>query len=109
MLRRKLKKSTGPTNGTVSEGGRGGEGLQPTLEFGSSFNPTPTRGADYAHPITACPSGIENYLHLCLLTSFAMWIPKLFPLKLDIIYPKVKKIGFFLENFSKIRFHELLL
>ena len=29
-------------------------------EFYSSVNPIPTRGADYAHHITACPSGFEK-------------------------------------------------
>ena len=29
-------------------------------EFGSSVNPIPTREADYAHHITACPPGFEN-------------------------------------------------
>ena len=29
-------------------------------EFGSSANPITTRGADYAHLITASPSGFEN-------------------------------------------------
>ena len=29
-------------------------------EFGSSVDPNPTRGADYAHRITACPPGFEN-------------------------------------------------
>ena len=29
-------------------------------EFGCSVNPIPTRGADYAHHITACPPGFEN-------------------------------------------------
>ena len=29
-------------------------------ELGSSVNPIPTRGADYAHNITACPPGFEN-------------------------------------------------
>ena len=29
-------------------------------EFGSSVNPITTRGADYAHPITASPPGYEN-------------------------------------------------
>ena len=29
-------------------------------EFGSSANPIPTRGADYAHHITACPPAFEN-------------------------------------------------
>jgi hypothetical protein len=30
------------------------------LEFGRSVNPVPTRGADYAHHIIACPPGFEN-------------------------------------------------
>ena len=30
------------------------------LEFGSSVNPITTRGADYAHHITASPPGFEN-------------------------------------------------
>ena len=29
-------------------------------EFGSSFNPITTRGADYAHHIAASPPGFEN-------------------------------------------------
>ena len=29
-------------------------------EFGVSVNPILSRGADYAHRITACPSGFEN-------------------------------------------------
>ena len=29
-------------------------------EFGSSVNPISTRGADFAHHITACPPGFEN-------------------------------------------------
>ena len=29
-------------------------------EFGSSFNPITTRGADYAHHSTASPPGFEN-------------------------------------------------
>ena len=29
-------------------------------EFGSSVNPITTRGADYAHHITATPPGFEN-------------------------------------------------
>ena len=29
-------------------------------EFGSSINPITTRGADYAHHITASPPGFEN-------------------------------------------------
>ena len=30
------------------------------LEFGSSVNPIPSWGADYAHHITDCPPGFEN-------------------------------------------------
>ena len=30
------------------------------LEFGGSVNPITTRGADYAHHITASPPGFEN-------------------------------------------------
>ena len=30
------------------------------LEFGNSVNPITTRGADYAHHITASPPGFEN-------------------------------------------------
>ena len=30
-------------------------------EFGSSVNPTPSRGADYAHHITACPPRFGNH------------------------------------------------
>ena len=29
-------------------------------EFGVSVKPIPTRGADYAHHITACQTGFEN-------------------------------------------------
>ena len=29
-------------------------------EFGSSVNPIPTKGKDYAHPIIARPPGFEN-------------------------------------------------
>ena len=32
-------------------------------EFGSSVNPIKTRGADYAHHITASPPGFENPAH----------------------------------------------
>ena len=35
-------------------GGQGGP------DFGSSVNPFTTRGADYAHHITASPPGFEN-------------------------------------------------
>ena len=30
------------------------------LEFGVPINPIPTRGAEYANHITACPPGFEN-------------------------------------------------
>ena len=39
-------------------------------EFGNSVNPIPTRGADYAHRITASPPGFENLaasLHFAVL------------------------------------------
>ena len=36
-------------------------------EFGVSVNPIPTRGADYAHRITACSPGFEN-----LMASFSL-------------------------------------
>ena len=39
---------------TSIAGGQGGP------EFGSLVNPYPTRGADYATHITACPPGFEN-------------------------------------------------
>ena len=32
-------------------------------EFGRSVNPITTRGADYAHQITASPPGFENPAH----------------------------------------------
>jgi len=43
-------------------------------EFGSSVNPIPARGADYAHHITACPPGFENLAasliyHCCAIKS----------------------------------------
>ena len=54
-------------------------------EFGSSVNPITTRGADYAHYITASPPGFENQRQLCychfLKTSifeplcFLKWCP----------------------------------
>ena len=39
-------------------GDQGGRGPPP--DFGRSVNPIQTRGADYAHRITACPPGFEN-------------------------------------------------
>ena len=41
-------------------------------EFGSSFNPTPTRGAGYAHHITACQPRFEN-LTTSLIFGMKMW------------------------------------
>ena len=38
----------------------GGQGGQAHPEFGSSVNPITTRGADYAHHITASPPRFEN-------------------------------------------------
>ena len=38
-------------------------------EFGSSVNPIKTRGADYAHPITASPSRFENLAASLLIDS----------------------------------------
>ena len=38
-------------------------------EFGSSVNPITTRGADYAHHITASPPGFEN-----LAVALKLWI-----------------------------------
>ena len=35
-------------------------GFSPPGNWGFSNNPIPTRGADYAHRITACPPGFEN-------------------------------------------------
>ena len=37
-----------------------GQGALALPEFGSSVNPIPTRGADYAHEISACTPGFEN-------------------------------------------------
>ena len=48
-------------------------GLLAYPEFGSSVNPIPTRGADYAHRITACPPGIENLagsMHMYIFLGF---------------------------------------
>ena len=47
----------------------GGQGGLAHPDFGSSVNPITTRGADYAHHITASPPGFENpaaALHLIL-------------------------------------------
>ena len=45
----------------ISDAPRGWAGLAlPHPEFGSSVNPITTRGADYAHHITASPPGFEN-------------------------------------------------
>ena len=42
----------------VVSGGAGGALASP--EFGNSVNPIPTRGAHYAHPITASTPGFQN-------------------------------------------------
>ena len=39
------------------------------LEFGNSVNPITTRGADYAHHITASPPGFENPVASLTYTS----------------------------------------
>ena len=41
------------------------------LEFGSSVNPITTRGADYAHHITASPPGFEN--PAAALACYCLW------------------------------------
>ena len=45
-------------------------------EFGSSVNPIPTRGADYAHHITGCPSGFKNLTASLLILEpvFSSWL-----------------------------------
>ena len=45
-------------------------------EFGSSVNPITTRGADYAHHITASPPGFENPAASLLKTIFCLNILK---------------------------------
>ena len=45
-------------NSAAASGWAGWALAQP--EFGSSVNPFPTRGANYAHHNTACPPGLEN-------------------------------------------------
>ena len=45
-------------NSAAASGWAGWDLAQP--EFGSSVNPITTRGADYAHHITASPPGFEN-------------------------------------------------
>ena len=49
----------------------GGQGGLP--EFGSSVNPITTKGADYAHHITASPPGFENPA-ASLLWPYGLWI-----------------------------------
>ena len=39
-------------------------------EFGTSVNPIPTKGADYAHQIAACPLGFENLPASLYLTTY---------------------------------------
>ena len=60
-----LKSSSGMSN--ASSGWAGCALAHP--EFGNSVNPIPTRGADYAHHITACPPGFE-ILAASLLLSY---------------------------------------
>ena len=49
----------GYVDGSAAASGWAGLALA-HLEFGSSVNPIKTRGADYAHHITASPPGFEN-------------------------------------------------
>ena len=46
------------------EASRGARGASALPDFGSSDNPIPTRGADYAHHIAACPSQIWKHLYV---------------------------------------------
>ena len=54
---------------------RGGAwGALASPEFGSSVNPIPSRGADYAHTITASTPGFENLktsLNMVMISSLA--------------------------------------
>ena len=42
-------------------------------EFGSSVNPITTRGADYAHHITASPPGFENPAASLQTYNYVFW------------------------------------
>ena len=66
-------------------------------EFGSSFNPITTRGADYAHHITVSPPGFENpvaslIVNIGLIKKF--WLHTIFR---KFVFPKF--VGF--DGFSK--------
>ena len=67
----------------VSDAARGWAGLALAHpEFVSSVNPITTRGADYAHHITASPPGFEN--PAAALMCFSKWFLKtIFLLKTD--------------------------
>ena len=55
-------------------------------EFGSSVNPIPSRGADYAHHSTACPPGFEN-LTVSLLKAHKIVVSSRF--KFLAAHPKI--------------------
>ena len=52
-------------------GGQGGALAQP--EFGSSVNSIPTRAANFAHHITACPPKSEKLMAFLQLYSVSYW------------------------------------
>ena len=54
-----LNRKVDSTRYSAAASGWAGWALAP-LEFQSSINPLTTRGADYAHRITASPPGFEN-------------------------------------------------
>ena len=57
--------------GSDAASGRAGWALAHP-EFGSSVNPNTTRGADYAHHITASPPGFDNPAASLLKTIFCL-------------------------------------
>ena len=63
------------SNRAVVSGGAGGTLAPP--EFGCHVNPIPTRGADYAHCITACPLGFENLVATLYYTFLPLGTPNL--------------------------------
>ena len=73
-------------------------------KFGSSVNPIPTRGADYAHHITACPPGFENLTASLSLSYILFQIGTKAPLK-----SHNPTISFTIFNFLNFRLIALLL
>ena len=45
----------------IRDAGGGGEGNCPSQFFGTSVNPIPTKGADYAHHITTSPPPLRIF------------------------------------------------